>query len=144
MTTDSIQFDLAKFRLLYPQFSAVSDEVIEMQWDMATCYISACNYGWMHGKCRQQALNLLTAHLVQQNLYAQDGELTGQLNSATIDKVSVTLNAPPNPNQWQFYLGQTPYGQQLMALLSSFAVGGFSVGDVPELTAFRRAYGVFV
>ena len=62
---------------------------------------------------------------------------------ATIDKISVEKVAPPAKDGWQYFLGQTTYGQMLWALLSVKGVGGLSVGGIAEGDAFRRAYGVF-
>ncbi|OWK47571.1 hypothetical protein FRUB_01270 [Fimbriiglobus ruber] len=39
------------------------------------------------------------------------------MTGATIDKISVTLEPPPAPNAWQYWLQSSPYGQQLLALL---------------------------
>lgn len=140
-----IVFDLAKFRARYPQFDDVPDETVEMNWDLATCYLNdfytSCDY--LKGKCRENALYMLTAHITQVGLYAEAGEVSGILQSATVDKVTVNLQAVESANPWQYWLNQTPYGQQLLALLNLLSAGGFLVGGWPETAAFRRAGGVF-
>jgi len=69
---------------------------------------------------------------------ANSGDVAGVVTAATIDKISVTLMPPPGLNQWQWWLNQTPYGQQLLALLQIAAAGGrfYSAGK-PVVGVFR-------
>ena len=64
-------------------------------------------------------------------------EVPGIITEATVDKVDVKLEPPPLPNQWQFWLGTTIYGQQLLALLQGKSVGGTYYGGPPVLAAFN-------
>ena len=84
------------------------------------------------------ALSLMTAHLLGISVSANAGQNSGVVISATIDKVTVGLMAPPAGNNWQYWLNQTPYGQQLLALLSAASAGGFYVGGNPVVSNFRR------
>lgn len=146
MTT--IAFDPAAFRLQFPQFGnkeCFTDGQLAGWFDLATVYISAedCNCYALTGKARLQALNLLTAQMGALFGMAVKGETPGVLKSATIDKISVTVEPPPSSSAFQWWLGLTPYGQQLLALLSLAGVGGFYVGGLPERAAFRRVGGGF-
>lgn len=141
---------------MFPPFSDEAiypDEMLEMKWSMATCYVSDSDCGRLSGKCRENALYLMLAHLLylatkanEQAATTTPGSIAGArggiVTSATIDKVSVSLLPPPVTDSWDWWLQQTPYGSQLLALLSSF-VGGFSVGGLPEQDGFRKVYGVF-
>lgn len=149
-----IPFDPTVFRKTFPPFASLTkypDEQLQFQWDMATCYISDRNYGRLNNKCRLLALNLMTAHLMYlQMKLATAGtggkvrpSMGGVVTSATIDKVSVSLLPPPVTNPWDFWLAQSPYGQQLLALLDSASVGGFTAGGLPEGDAFRKVYGQY-
>jgi ABC-type dipeptide/oligopeptide/nickel transport system permease subunit len=144
----TLTFDPTAFRALFPAFAdptAYPDALLTAYWDIAINYISPIDgYGWMQGAARQLALNYMTAHLLAINGIIANGQTPNIVNSATVDKVSVGLTPPPLPNQWQFWLGTTPYGQQLLALLQVFSVGGFYAGSLPELAAFRRVGGVFI
>lgn len=130
-------FDLAAFRALYPQFASVSDATVNANAAQALCYIAetcadAC------------ALNLMVAHLLQLAQNATDGTPGGQITSASIDKVSVTVaQAPGATNSYTYWLNSTPYGQQLAALLARCAAGGTQVGGLPERAAFRSVGGMF-
>ncbi|MNJ79317.1 hypothetical protein D3C77_772930 [compost metagenome] len=44
---------------------------------------------------------------------------------------------------WSYWLGMTPYGMQLMALLKVCTGGGLYVGGLPERAAFRSVGGIF-
>lgn len=139
-------FDVDQFRIDFPMFSDKTlfpDARLQMYWDWATCYISDCDYGYLHGSCRYFAIELMVAHLAQLNIIIAAGETPGQVIGATISKISVTLQGSPNPNQWQWWLNQTPFGQQLLALLQAKAVGGFYIGGSPERSAFRKVGGIF-
>jgi hypothetical protein len=138
-----ITLDLATFRAQFPALAAASDAQIQMYWDMATCYISDSDYGRLAGKCRELAINLMAAHLLYLANAVAIGKIGGIINGSTIDKISVTLQQMPALNQWRWWLGHSPYGQQLLALLQSKAVGGFHVGGLPESAGFRKFGGQF-
>jgi hypothetical protein len=124
------EFDVEGFRLQFPAFSddtTYPDLTLEGYWDMAIEYISDVNYGYLRDGSRYLALNLMTAHLAALFTLINAGETPGQIQGATIDKVSVTLTPPPNKNQFDWWLGLTPYGAQLLALLQMKSVGGFYV-----------------
>ena len=143
----SVTFDVTQFRAQYPAFASETDfpdAVLQGNWDLATCYMTPENYGILQGTCRQKALNMLTAHITALSTQYNVGEITGVLQNATIDKVTVGMYSPPIKNSWDYWLYQTPYGQQLIALLRALSVGGMYLGSVPELAAFRRVAGVFV
>lgn len=152
MTAITIEFDVDLFRQQFPAFAdetTYPDAMLQMYWDMATCYISDADCGRLSGNCRRLALNAMTAHLTQlsviiKNNGAYNGN-PGIVNSATIDKITVSLTPPPfGTSEWRWWLETTPYGQQLLALLEAKSVGGFSVGGLPELAAIRRVGGVFL
>lgn len=142
-----LTFDIVQFRATYPEFTdpPYTDAMLQQCWDTATCYISDKDCGKMTGKCRQTALNLMTAHLcLISNQASSGGGVSNLSQSATIDKVSVSVTPPPLRNQWQWWLSTTVYGQQLFALLQAKAVGGFYSPGLPETSAFRRVGGVFL
>lgn len=145
----TLVFDVTLFRQQFPAFADETkhpDAQLQMYWDLAVCYVSAEDYGYLSGSCRQTAINMMVAHLTALNDTVNSGGgggLTGQVQSSTVGKVSVSLTPPPNKSQWSWWLGQTPYGQQLEALLSANIAGGMYIGGSPERSAFRKAGGVF-
>jgi len=141
--------DIPTFRLLFLPFADPAlfpDAYIQAQWDMAGSYmgtVDGCIFG---GPELQSALNLMTAHLMQLNVLVAAGGAAGTggiLTGATIDKVTVTVAAPPFKGGWQWWLAQTPYGAQLWALLTLKSAGGFYIGGLPERRGFRKVYGTF-
>lgn len=141
--------DLAVFRQLYPAFAntaAFPDAYIQAQWAAATTYMGKYDGCLLAGDRLQLALNLLTAHLMQLNVIIANGSATptvGVLQSATVDKVTVSNVPPPAANGWKYWLASTPYGIQLWALLGSASAGGVFVGGGIERAAFRKAGGRF-
>lgn len=145
----TITFNVANFRLLYPQFTSsvtFPDVTLENDFAMATAYVSADTYGSLSIAARTQALYLMTAHLAALDVLISANGYTGQpgiVTAATVDKVQVTMQPPPERGQWRWWLQLTPYGSRLVALLDGASVGGFYVGGLPERAAFRKVGGIF-
>ncbi len=142
----TIVFDVVEFRAAFPEFAddtKYPDALLQRHWDNATCYVSDEDYGCLSGACRQQAIDLMTAHLVKIEEGILSGDNSSFVQSATIDKVSVTVVPPPAGSQYAWWLSLTPYGQQLLALLKSKTVGGLYVSGRPEKSAFRKVGGFF-
>jgi hypothetical protein len=140
-------YDDALFRAQFPAFAdglIYPEVLIAMYFDVATCYINAYDHCRLHDDCLQYALNLMTAHLLALNaLDPSGGGGVGAVSSATIDKVSVTTQIPTAAGPFRQFLIRTGFGQQLSALLSIKAVGGFMVGGSPERASIRQAGGRF-
>ena len=129
-------FDLPTFRSLYPAFAGVSDAAVTVAAGQAACYIDST--------CADDcAIYLMVAHLLQLAANAATGKPGGQITTATIDKVSVTVAQAPGTTSYTYWLNSTPYGQQLAALLARCAAGGTHVGGLPERAAFRSVGGLF-
>ena len=137
-----IQYNDANFRALFPAFSNTETyplATLQMYWNVSTNYINSFT-SWCGLNLSQQtlALNQMTAHVTQLNKLAADGQDPGLIQAATIDKISVTLTPPPEVTQWQWWLNQTPYGKQLLAMFDMLSAGGFFVGGYPTTFSLRR------
>lgn len=146
--SNTFTFDVEEFRVFFPAFASETlfpDDTLQMYWDSATCLVENTQSGclMLEGDCRFRALNLMTAHLTALSVLIAAGQTPGLVQSATVDKVSVSLTPPPIQSQWQWWLSLTPYGQQLLALLQVSSVGGVYIGGLPELSAFRKVGGIF-
>jgi hypothetical protein len=129
--------------------------VIEMFLEVAAYYVDPCDFPgrMLTGKSLQYAVYLMTAHLYslfqQRKAEADEGGTPGDaqggwIQSASVGDVSVTKASLPAKDTWEFWLNSTPYGMLLLALLQGVSVGGLSVGGLPERSAFRKVYGVFL
>lgn len=154
-----IAYNDANFRLIFPAFADPAlwpEPTLQAYWDLGGDFItttdSPCN-GLNNGSL-QFARDLMCAHLA--TLMGQPaisggggGEVEsgipagGVLTNASIGAVSVGIMAPPAKGMWDYWFAQTPYGQQLLALLAIKGVGGLYVGGLPERIAFRKVGGVF-
>lgn len=152
-TTNTIEFDAALFRAQFVgQFTnpPYTDSLLETYWSIGTCYVSDSDTQlFLSTACRRVALNFITAHLLTLNIAANTGSAdtlpqTAFVESSSIDKISVSVQSFTNQDQYEWWLNQTPYGQQLLALLAASAVGGAYFGGVNELGSFRRAAGQFI
>jgi hypothetical protein len=142
-------FDIPTFRQLYPAFSNATvfpDAYLNAQWTAAGVYLGKYDGPLLAGDELQLALNLMTAHLTQTNVIITGGGETpnvGVLQSATVDKVSVSMTPPPVSSGWRYWLASTPYGLQLWALLSRASAGGLYIGGSTERRGYRKAGGRF-
>lgn len=147
-----IELDLPEFRQRFPAFAMEAvfpDLTIDTQWQLATLYVSDSVYACLHAS-QTLALQLMTAHLLAlQQAQAcggagEGGGASGLTVAATIDKVSVTLAQPPfGTSAWRYWLNLSPYGQQLLALLSARSMGGSYHGGSLTRAAFRGPAGGF-
>jgi len=154
--TTSPAYNDANFRKMFPAFADTTvwpEEMLAMYWDMATDFISPawCPCRILRGSSLQLALDLMCAQIAMlMNPNAGDpdasggGTTGGIVTNASIGAVSVGIAAPPTKDMWDYWLAQTPYGQQLLALLKLKAVGGFYVGGLPERLGFRKVGGTFL
>jgi hypothetical protein len=134
-----LTFDYALFQAQCPAFAnpvTYPEALMQMYWDIAINYITnVANWGALQGTTRQYAINLMVAHLAFLAGIIASGagntQVPGMMQTATIDKVTVGLTPPPLPNQFQWWLGLTPYGQMLLSLLQVNSVGGFYIGGSP-------------
>lgn len=135
-------FPLPKFRILYPVFNDVADDVITTLAELGECYLSQCN-----DICSDQAWMLVVAHMLTLRARENDGESqSGAITSASILGVSVSFAAPPAGTADDHWFNLTPYGQQFLALMAkckSAASAPFYVGNMPERAAFRSVGGRF-
>ena len=139
----AIIFNPANFRDQFPAFQCtppITDATLQQYFNNATLYISNqyCNWwGTLNLAQRTGALYLMTAHLTAISQLIAQKQNAGVMTSATVDKVTVTIEPPYAPNQWQYWLQTTPYGSQLLALLNVVSVGGRYIGGSPQRSAFR-------
>lgn len=143
---ETIELSTATFRTMFPEFAndtAYPDATVTMNWNIATSYISAEDYGWLSGDARSNALYFLSAHITKLGALIVKGQNPALVSQTSIDKVSVTTTPPPLKSQFDWWLSLTSYGAQLLALLQINAIGGFIVGGTPERSAFRKVGGIF-
>lgn len=139
-------FDPTLFRIQFPEFSdpvAFPDALLQAHWNIAILYVNPNDNCFMSGDTLQYILNALTAHITK--IYDNNAKkkTSGIVTSATIDKVSVALLAPPVDNQFEWWLSLTPYGAQLLALLQTITAGGFYFGGLPETSAISKVGGIY-
>lgn len=145
-------FDATLFRSQIQVFSDVAtypDAFLQVFWDQAVAMADAHSGCIISGASRMLMLNLLMAHIMSlYGLPSKGAKIKtpnqgGFVSSSTIDKISVSKVAPPTSSMFDWWLAQSPWGQQLLALLEMFAVGGTHVGGLPESEAFRKWSGIF-
>lgn len=140
--------NLASFRTAFPAFSNITtfpDVMVNAYYANACEYMdSNDNWDGLNGSTLDFALQLVTCHLLQIGYNISNGLTINQpITNATQGRVKVAFVPPPAKTAWEYWLSSTPYGQQVWALLSVQAMGGWSVGGLPETNAFRKVGGLF-
>lgn len=146
MNPPLLTFDYAGFIAQCPAYMnsvMYPESILQAYWDGATNYVSNIgNFGDIQGTQRQYALNLMTAHLVFYAGLIAKQQVPALMQNATIDKVAVAVTPPPLPNQWQWFLNISPYGQQLLALLqANSAAGHYISGPYGGIRGYNPSYG---
>lgn len=105
-----------EFKNNFPEFNNALN--IELYITRAKCYVSPKNYGILSDDKRKLAIYLFTAHLLTLQKCIADGQnAVGLTASASIDRVSVSMVPPPSFGAFEYWLNQTQYGAELLALL---------------------------
>jgi hypothetical protein len=136
----SVTLNITQFRTRFPAYAnetTYPDATIQATWDTAVIYIGNVTDDCLSEDQLELALEQMTAHLLFiQDKLSSGATQTGTVTSSSIDKVSVTIAAPKNDDEWEYWLNQSPYGQQLLALLNTICVGGFYIGGNAPRTAY--------
>lgn len=134
-----VSLSIAEFRQRFPAFSDTtkySDEFLTGCLDTAKLYISPNENCLVSDSQIKQLIYLMTAHLAEINYSLMNGTSSsiggGQISSAHIGDVSVTKAIPNNKTDLDYWLNTTPYGMQLLALLSMLTGIGFYMGGQME------------
>ena len=129
---NEIVISAEEFRAAFPEFSDVTkypDAMVNSCLTWAGYYVSTSKSGHINIERRTLMIELMAAHILflrSQTVSATGGTasssgggstVSGQVVSATIGDVSVSVVAPKNADELSYWLNQTPYGQQFLALL---------------------------
>lgn len=142
----TIIFDAALFRTQCPLYANVTtypDATILNWWTIGSNYISVNDYGFLNDSSRALALNLMAAHLLYLSEKIAGGAAMGIITSASEGSVSIGITPPPFKSMFQAWLSQSPFGQQLYALLSVKSSFGFYVAGSGVTGNIRNPDGTF-
>lgn len=138
----------ANFRLQFPAFQDAAkypQAQVSVYWTMGTDYISQNNdlSAYYSAAQAQLANDLMCAHILYLMTNVLNGQPNGVVISAAEGSVNVGFMPPPVKSMFQYYLGQSPYGQQLLALLRAVASVGMYIGGSNERMGYRKISGIF-
>ncbi len=131
--SDKLAVSLAEFYAEYPEFN--TDEyknICPQTFRRARCFFGASNR--LKACAGVNAVYLLTAHLSVLTLNNRNGQngSAGLAASAAVGEVSVSYTQIPSLDNWSYWLAQTSYGQELLALLENFSSVPFYIGGSLE------------
>lgn len=112
-----ITVDYTRFIALFPELLPLTEAQVEAGYDGAGSYI-ATKVGLigLDLKSQTRGVYLATAHVIYMH---QNPDKFRQLNSASEGSVSAGFNAPPTKDMRDYYLSLSPYGLELLAILST-------------------------
>ena len=133
-------FHVERFMLSFPSFTEANGytkEMIARVGRAAMNYVTEwrCGFPLEDPEDREYALFLVAAHMLILRKNA-DGDMNdgqtpsgGRVKKATVGAVSVETDAPNSyrSDDYTYWLSQTAYGQELLALLASAAPAGIFV-----------------
>lgn len=136
----AVTFDLAAWRLAYPQFAALTDEQITGAiLPVAELYLRNDGTGPVRSETTQQTLlQLIVAHCTQLMLGQTTNGVAGpsavgRVSGATEGSVSVQFDFP-DTSPGAAWFSQTPYGAAFWAATAAYRTMHYIPGPVP----FRR------
>lgn len=144
--------DITAFRANFVTFADVTlypDSLLNLYWRQTIGMIEDGTCGddvVLNDDSNSLYMELMLAHFltIHANTISKGvGKQGGFISASTVDKVSVTRVAPPATDMFEWWLGQTPFGQQLLTMALIDTVGGFGIGGLPERNAFRKVRGTF-
>lgn len=141
--------DIDLFRKRFPYFANPAvwpPDVIQVASETSCCFIDVARSWYRCEKCRELMEELIAAHILYLNGSAlQPGQTNiGVVTSASVGSVSVGLTVnTASKSAFTTWLGKTPWGEQLLAMLSRLAIGMDYFGGSPERRAFRKYGGRF-
>ena len=96
-------------------------------------YISPLNLGPLKDNSRTYAVYLMAGHLqLLRDRLSAGNTGTGLQTGASVGQVSVTLTPPPVKDQFDYWLNLTPFGSELLFLLSTVTGVGWYIGGSNE------------
>lgn len=141
----TIDLNIPTFRVNFPLYAdevKYADALLNAQYAIGKCYIED-NDCTMAEACREYGLQAMLAHLLYIRDQVNAGNNIGVITSASEGDVSVSLATPVVEDEWHHWFNSSPFGRELIALLSVKSVGGFYVGGSPERRGFRKIGGMF-
>jgi hypothetical protein len=136
----SIVFDIVEFRIKYPIFDSISDDIVLRAFESAEMFISNNTSCYLTESRLKYVLYIMTAHILQIGIdnASNGGGNAGIVSSTSIDKISVSFEARLNKTSFQYFLNKTIYGEEILALFSLWSAGGYYIGGSTATLGFRR------
>lgn len=135
-----VVFDVDKFRLRYPEFSSVPDELLTEYFNEATIYLDNTECSRVQDVAQRSVLlNMLTAHITKINAGSKEqpaSELVGRISSATQGSVSVSADMGPVSRSEAWYL-QTKYGAAYWQATAPYRTMQYAPGRSYSATGYR-------
>lgn len=113
----TIEVNPTAFRTLFPEFKSLDDTTIDLMTCGVGAYISTTPGAiGLDIKLQTRGVYLATAHIAYMAAHPDKFKMVA---SASEGSVSASFATPPNNNIRDYWLGLTPYGMELLYILST-------------------------
>ncbi|MCW7763025.1 DUF4054 domain-containing protein [Photorhabdus luminescens] len=131
-----VVFDVVKFRIRYPEFSSVSDVLLDTYFTEATLYLNNTAQSPVSElELRAMLLNMLVAHIAELNRLSASGTaanpLVGRVSSASEGSVSVSADMGAVSERAAWFL-QTKYGAMYWQATAQYRTMRYIPGSSPS------------
>ncbi|MBS9443022.1 DUF4054 domain-containing protein [Photorhabdus heterorhabditis] len=131
-----VVFDVVKFRIRYPEFSSVSDVLLDAYFIEATPYLNNTAQSPVSElELRAMLLNMLVAHIAELNRLSASGTaanpLVGRVSSASEGSVSVSADMGAVSERAAWFL-QTKYGAMYWQATAQYRTMRYIPGSSPS------------
>lgn len=119
--SEIVGFDVSEFRAIYTTFSSITDAQLQYFFAKAEMRINNTVNSCVPYDQRKVFLYLLVAHMaeLQSRINAGNGNLVGNISSATQGSTSIGVSIPPISSGNYWYM-QTPYGAEYWDLTKKY------------------------
>ena len=115
-----MEFDVEKFRGIYPQFSSISDEALEFMWENALFLSGIADDSRIPADKKENLLFMLVCHLATLSLRGTAGALA----SATEGSVSASFTTLQGKGDDADWYNLTPCGSVYWQPIKRYRLGG--------------------
>lgn len=140
-----VQFNVVKWRELFPQFNNItSEQITDLIYPIATAYCNNSGSGPVNDtNIQTQLLNLMVAHIAQllfgSTTAPANTTLVGRINSAGEGSVNVGTDFPTTPSNAWFV--QTQYGAAYWQMVLPYRLGHY-YPKITQLTQYPFSWPV--
>lgn len=116
---------VATFKIRFPEFASIEDEVIQMFIDDSSLFVNENIWDTKY----DLGVSYRAAHelAIYNNTSAGNSEASGPITGQSVDGVSISFGSSNKITDETMYLSSTIYGQKYLAMRKTLGIGAYIV-----------------